>query len=48
MTIDERLYDRRRLRQFLDGRARAEGIDRRALLRLLAAGGALGAAGAGL
>ena len=46
MTIDERLYDRRRLRQFLDGTARADGIDRRALLRLLAAGGALGAAAA--
>ncbi|SOD63930.1 DMSO/TMAO reductase YedYZ, molybdopterin-dependent catalytic subunit [Streptomyces zhaozhouensis] len=48
MTIDERHHDRRRLRQFLDGRARAEGVERRVLLRLLAAGGALGAAGATL
>ncbi|WP_062214158.1 sulfite oxidase [Streptomyces sp. NBRC 109706] len=43
MTTNERRYDRRRLRQFLDGTARAEGIDRRDLIRLLAAGGAVAA-----
>ncbi|MDT0266346.1 sulfite oxidase [Streptomyces sp. DSM 44915] len=46
MTNDERSYDRLRLRQFLDGTARADGVDRRALLRLLAAGDAVGAASA--
>lgn len=39
MTSDERTYDRRRLRQWLAGTARAEGIERRDLLRLLAAAG---------
>ncbi|UED87129.1 sulfite oxidase [Streptomyces profundus] len=43
MTINERRYDRRRLRQFLAGTARADGIERRDLLRLLAAGGAVAA-----
>ncbi|MFD5315451.1 sulfite oxidase [Streptomyces sp. NPDC127098] len=45
MTNDERTYDRRRLRQFLDGEARAEGIGRRRLLGLLAAAGAAAAVG---
>ncbi len=35
-AIDERDYDRRRLRQWLGGTARAEGVARRDLLRLLA------------
>ncbi|UCM91021.1 sulfite oxidase [Streptomyces marincola] len=41
MTMDETAYDRRRLRQWLAGTARADGIDRRDLLRLLAGAGAL-------
>ncbi|MFI6333789.1 sulfite oxidase [Streptomyces sp. NPDC050535] len=36
---DESAYDRRRLRQWLAGDARADGVDRRDLLRLLAAAG---------
>ncbi|WP_327352376.1 sulfite oxidase [Streptomyces sp. NBC_01304] len=47
--VDEHSYDRRRLRQFLAGDARADGVDRRVLLKLLAAAGgaaAFGAAGA--
>ncbi|ONK10585.1 sulfite oxidase [Streptomyces sp. MP131-18] len=44
MTIDERAYDRRRLRQWLAGTARADGLGRRDLLRLLAAAGVLAAA----
>ncbi|TDC73970.1 sulfite oxidase [Streptomyces hainanensis] len=39
MTTDETTYDRRRLRQWLAGRARAEGVGRRQLLGLLAAAG---------
>ncbi|MFE0688546.1 sulfite oxidase, partial [Streptomyces xiamenensis] len=39
MTNDERAYDRGRLGQWLAGTARAEGIERRDLLRLLAAAG---------
>ncbi|MEU3790935.1 sulfite oxidase [Streptomyces fructofermentans] len=35
----EAAYDRRRLRQWLAGEARADGVDRRDLLRLLAAAG---------
>ncbi|MEV6109969.1 sulfite oxidase [Streptomyces sp. NPDC051940] len=42
--IDESSYDRRRLRQWLAGDARADGVTRRDMLRLLAAAGA-GAAG---
>ncbi|WP_353947304.1 sulfite oxidase [Streptomyces sp. HUAS MG91] len=38
-TTDEAAYDRRRLRQWLAGRARADGVDRRDLLRMLAATG---------
>ena len=45
MTNDERTHDRRRLRQFLDGEARAAGIGRRRLLGLLAAAGAAAAVG---
>ncbi|MDT0442163.1 sulfite oxidase [Streptomyces johnsoniae] len=44
MTVDERAYDRRRLRQWLTGTARADGLGRRDLLRLLAAAGVLAAA----
>ncbi|RKN06973.1 sulfite oxidase [Streptomyces radicis] len=47
MTTDERAYDRARRGQWLSGTARAEGIDRRDLLKLLAAAGALTAAGSG-
>ncbi|MFJ9038201.1 sulfite oxidase [Streptomyces sp. NPDC102406] len=36
---DEAAHDRRRLRQWLAGRARADGVDRRDLLKLLAAAG---------
>ncbi|RKN38283.1 sulfite oxidase [Streptomyces hoynatensis] len=46
MSIDERAHDRRRLRQWLAGRARAEGVRRRDLLRLLAAAGAVSAGAA--
>ncbi|MEV3856919.1 sulfite oxidase [Streptomyces sp. NPDC050095] len=38
-AVDEAEYDRRRLRQWLTGRARADGVARRDLLRLLAAAG---------
>ncbi|WP_420038071.1 sulfite oxidase [Streptomyces sp. cg28] len=38
-TTDEAAYDRRRLRQWLAGRARADGVERRDLLRMLAATG---------
>ncbi|WP_078900145.1 sulfite oxidase [Streptomyces sp. SBT349] len=48
MTSDERAYDRRRLGQWLTREARADGIDRRHLLKLLAAAGAVtGATAAG-
>ncbi|MEO3753792.1 sulfite oxidase [Streptomyces sp. B6B3] len=47
-TIDERDYDRRRLRQWLGGTARAEGVARRDLLRLLTLAGAVAAAGTGI
>ncbi|MEU6391660.1 sulfite oxidase [Streptomyces sp. NPDC046939] len=39
ILTDEAAYDRRRLRQWLAGRARADTVDRRDLLRLLAAAG---------
>ncbi|WP_428951432.1 sulfite oxidase [Streptomyces sp. cg35] len=38
-AVDEAAYDRRRLRQWVTGRARADGVARRDLLRLLAAAG---------
>ncbi|GHH79297.1 hypothetical protein GCM10018793_31730 [Streptomyces sulfonofaciens] len=38
-TGSEAAYDRRRLRQWLAGEARAEGVERRSMLRLLAAAG---------
>ncbi|MBQ0852447.1 sulfite oxidase [Streptomyces sp. BH-SS-21] len=41
---DESVYDRRRLRQWLTGEARADGIERRDMLRLLAAAGLAGTA----
>ncbi|MFD9466096.1 sulfite oxidase [Streptomyces sp. NPDC060027] len=41
MPIDESAYDRRRLRQWLAGDARAEGVSRRDMLRLAAAAGVL-------
>ncbi|MFE7029067.1 sulfite oxidase [Streptomyces sp. NPDC057621] len=41
---DESVYDRRRLRQWLAGEARADGIERRDMLRLLAAAGLAGTA----
>lgn len=41
MRTDESTYDRRRLRQWLAGEARAEGVSRRDLLRLAAAAGVL-------
>ncbi|MFJ2256901.1 sulfite oxidase [Streptomyces sp. NPDC087844] len=41
---DESVYDRRRLRQWFAGEARADGIERRDMLRLLAAAGLAGAA----
>ncbi|MEV7866749.1 sulfite oxidase [Streptomyces sp. NPDC088124] len=41
MRIDESAYDRRRLRQWLAGEARADGVSRRDLLRLAAAAGVL-------
>jgi DMSO/TMAO reductase YedYZ molybdopterin-dependent catalytic subunit len=43
---DETSYDRRRLRQWLDGDARTPGVARRDMLRLLAAAGGAGALGA--
>ncbi|RDG36235.1 twin-arginine translocation signal domain-containing protein, partial [Streptomyces corynorhini] len=39
MRIDESAYDRHRLRQWLAGEARAEGVSRRDLLRLATAAG---------
>ncbi|WWQ68821.1 sulfite oxidase [Streptomyces sp. Q6] len=39
VVVDEAAYDRRRLRQWLAGRARADGVARRDVLRLLAASG---------
>ncbi|MFR9722076.1 sulfite oxidase [Streptomyces sp. MS19] len=47
MTTDERDYDHLRMRQWLDGAARADGISRRGMLRLLTAAGVIGAVGAG-
>lgn len=44
---DESQYDRARLRQWARGRARSAGVDRRDLLRLFAAGAAVGAVGLG-
>ncbi|MGP3970117.1 sulfite oxidase [Streptomyces sp. 6N223] len=44
MTISERTYDRIRLRQWLSGTARADGVHRRDLLRLLAIVGTASAA----
>ncbi|MGW8742165.1 sulfite oxidase [Streptomyces sp. NPDC055794] len=43
MRTDESAYDRRRLRQWLAGEARADGVSRRSMLRLLAAAGTAGA-----
>ncbi|MFI5529858.1 sulfite oxidase [Kitasatospora sp. NPDC051853] len=40
--MDEYAYDRMRREQWLAGEARAEGVDRRTLLRMLAAAGAAG------
>ncbi|MFJ7420643.1 sulfite oxidase [Streptomyces uncialis] len=40
---DEHEYDRRRMRQWFAGEARADGVDRRELLRLAGASAALGA-----
>ncbi|NGO79245.1 sulfite oxidase [Streptomyces sp. YC504] len=45
--IDELAYDRRRLRQYLVGEARADGVERRTLLKLLAAAGGAAAVGVG-
>ncbi|MGW2119721.1 sulfite oxidase, partial [Streptomyces zhihengii] len=39
-ALSESAYDRRRLRQWSRGEARTAGLDRRAMLRLLAAAGA--------
>ncbi|WP_217144320.1 sulfite oxidase [Streptomyces sp. AC627_RSS907] len=44
MRTPESAYDRRRLRQWLAGEARADGVSRRDMLRLLAAAGLAGAA----
>ncbi|MDT0609153.1 sulfite oxidase [Streptomyces lancefieldiae] len=44
MRTPETAYDRRRLRQWLAGEARADGVSRRDMLRLLAAAGLAGAA----
>jgi DMSO/TMAO reductase YedYZ molybdopterin-dependent catalytic subunit len=46
MPADESAYDRRRLRQWLAGEARLEGVSRRDLLRLGAAAGVLSAVAA--
>ncbi|OMI91470.1 sulfite oxidase [Streptomyces sp. M1013] len=46
MQIPESAYDRRRLRQWLSGEARADGVSRRDMLRLFAAAGLAGAASA--
>ncbi|MCX5335661.1 sulfite oxidase [Streptomyces sp. NBC_00140] len=48
MRTDESAYDRRRLRQWLTGEARADGVSRRDMLRLLAAAGGALAVPAGL
>jgi DMSO/TMAO reductase YedYZ molybdopterin-dependent catalytic subunit len=48
MRTPESAYDRRRLRQWLAGEARADGVSRRDMLRLLAAAGLAGAAPAAL
>ncbi|MFF0585131.1 sulfite oxidase [Streptomyces sp. NPDC003781] len=48
MQTPESAYDRRRLRQWLSGAARADGVSRRDMLRLLAAAGLAGAAPAAL
>ncbi|NBH06596.1 twin-arginine translocation signal domain-containing protein, partial [Amycolatopsis sp. SID8362] len=45
MTNDETAYDRTRVAQWRDGRARMPGLNRRDLLRLTAAGGAALAVG---
>ncbi|GAA4811986.1 hypothetical protein GCM10023220_48950 [Streptomyces ziwulingensis] len=44
LRTSESAYDRRRLRQWLAGEARADGVSRRDMLRLLAAAGLAGAA----
>ncbi|MET9401419.1 sulfite oxidase, partial [Kitasatospora sp. NPDC002965] len=46
-TPSEAAYDRLRRRQWLAGEARADGVDRRTLLRMLAAAGVLAAPTAG-
>ncbi|MED7949526.1 sulfite oxidase [Streptomyces sp. BE303] len=46
-TPSEAAYDRLRRRQWLAGEARADGVDRRTLLRMLAAAGVLAAPAAG-
>ncbi|MFC8880014.1 sulfite oxidase, partial [Streptomyces ardesiacus] len=43
MRTPESAYDRRRLRQWLSGEARADGVSRRDMLRLLTAAGLAGA-----
>ncbi|MET7443436.1 sulfite oxidase, partial [Streptomyces sp. NPDC005568] len=48
MSPSELAYDRRRLRQWLAGDARADGVARRDMLRLLAAAGLTAAAPAAL
>ncbi|WP_405741810.1 sulfite oxidase [Streptomyces sp. NBC_00028] len=48
MRTPESAYDRRRLRQWLAGEARADGVSRRDMLRLLAAAGGALAVPAGL
>ncbi|MFI9832342.1 sulfite oxidase [Streptomyces sp. NPDC051913] len=48
MRTPETAYDRRRLRQWLAGEARADGVSRRDMLRLLAAAGGALAVPAGL
>ncbi|MEU9918490.1 sulfite oxidase [Streptomyces sp. NPDC051001] len=48
MRTDESAYDRRRLRQWLAGEARVDGVSRRDMLRLLAAAGGALAVPAGL
>ncbi|MFJ3669537.1 sulfite oxidase [Streptomyces sp. NPDC090106] len=48
MRMSENAYDRRRLRQWLAGEARADGVPRRDMLRLLAAAGGALAVPAGL
>ncbi|WP_108933516.1 sulfite oxidase [Streptomyces ardesiacus] len=48
MRTPESAYDRRRLRQWLSGEARADGVSRRDMLRLLTAAGLAGAVPAAL